>query len=240
MWEDMLNITKKAGEIMLFSVVAFFAFLLFGDIVFRFEDTPVTDEYGYTNADDNLTMEQLIEYYGGEAAYIYDPNYGVYLYLENDDNLHYLIDDSVTDEYVALFDRAITFYNELGFVNITYERADTTLDLDNLPDNYYAVFEYETFEDDFLDAMAYNEIAWDFTGNIWYSVIYLSTDVYYSYDNDTLIALLVHEIGHTFGLVDLYDADFADDSIFYYRDVEGAPTELTEFDIYNLRYLYEE
>jgi len=150
---------------MLFSVVAFFAFLLFGDIVFRFEDTPVTDEYGYTDADDNLTMEQLIEYYGGEAAYIYDPDYDVYLYLENDDNLHYLIDDSVTDEYVALFDRAITFYNELGFVNITYERAGT-LDLDNLPEgNSFAVFQHQTFEL-YPDAMAYNAYDYYSTGEI--------------------------------------------------------------------------
>lgn len=121
------------------SFVAFFMFLFFGDMTLDFTEEPAVDEYGYTEADDNLSMEQLIEYYGGEEAYIYDEEYGVYLYLELDDELHYIIDDSVSDEYVALFDAAIMHYNELGFITITYERGDTTLLED--AEYYYVVFE---------------------------------------------------------------------------------------------------
>ena len=86
--------------------------------------------------------------------------------------------------------------------------------------------------------MAYNEIAWDETGNIFYSVIYLSTEVYDLYDQDILVALLVHEIAHTFGLKDIYDLDFEDDSLMFFQDSEIAALEFTEFDLFNLEFAY--
>lgn len=234
MWEKIIEIVKKVGGVLLMSFVAFFMFLFFGEL--DFTEEPITDEYGYTDANDNLSIEQLIEYYGGEKAFIFDEEYGVYLYLELDDELHYIIDDSVSDAYVALFDKAITFYNDLGFVQITYERGDTTLLED--AEFYYVVFELEAFEDDFADAMAFNEIAWTEDGNIVYSVIYLSTEVLGLYDEDILIALLVHEIAHTFGLKDIYDYDFEDDSIMFYRDSELTPATFTAFDLFNLEFKY--
>lgn len=142
MWEKIIEIVKKVGGVLLMSFVAFFMFLFFGEL--DFTEEPITDEYGYTDANDNLSIEQLIEYYGGEEAFIFDEEYGVYLYLELDDALHYIIDDSVSDAYVALFDKAITFYNDLGFVQITYERGDTELLED--AEFYYVVFELEAFE----------------------------------------------------------------------------------------------
>lgn len=234
MWEKIIEIVKKVGGVLLMSFVAFFMFLFFGEL--DFTEEPITDEYGYTDANDNLSIEQLIEYYGGEKAFIFDEEYGVYLYLELDDELHYIIDDSVSDAYVALFDKAITFYNDLGFVQITYERGDTELLED--AEFYYVVFELEAFEDDFADAMAFNEIAWTEDGNIVYSVIYLSTEVLGLYDEDILIALLVHEIAHTFGLKDIYDYDFEDDSIMFYRDSELTPATFTAFDLFNLEFKY--
>lgn len=234
MWEKIIEIVKKVGGVLLMSFVAFFMFLFFGEL--DFTEEPITDEYGYTDANDNLSIEQLIEYYGGEKAFIFDEEYGVYLYLELDDELHYIIDDSVSDAYVALFDKAITFYNDLGFVQITYERGDTTLLED--AEFYYVVFELEAFEDDFADAMAFNEIAWTEDGNIVYSVIYLSTEVLGLYDEDILIALLVHEIAHTFGLKDIYDYDFEDDSIMFYIDSELTPATFTAFDLFNLEFKY--
>jgi hypothetical protein len=234
MGKNILNILKTIGGYLLMSFVAFFMFLFFGEATFDFEDQ--TDEYGYTEADDELPIEKLIEYYGGQKAFIYDEVYGVYLYLELDDELHFIIDDSVSDEYVLLFDLAITKYNELGFIAITYERGDTTLAED--AQYYYAVFQFDAFEGDAEDAMAYNEIAWDETGNIFYSVIYLSTEVYDLYDQDILVALLVHEIAHTFGLKDIYDLDFEDDSLMFFQDSEIAALEFTEFDLFNLEFAY--
>lgn len=220
------------------SFVTFFMFLFFGEATFNFDDQPVVDEYGYTEADDQLSMEQLIEYYGGQDAYIYDEEYGVYLYLELDDELLYIIDDSVSDEYVLLFDLAITHYNELGYVNIRYERGDTTLADD--AEFYYAVFQVDAFEEDMQFAMGYNEIAWDIDGDIFYSVINLSWEVYEMYDQEAIIALLVHEIGHTFGLKDIYDLDFEDDSLMFYADSEVAVDAFTEFDLFNLAFMYME
>jgi hypothetical protein len=234
MGKNILNILKTIGGYLLMSFVAFFMFLFFGEATFDFEDQ--TDEYGYTEANDELPIEELIEYYGGQDAFIYDEDYGVYLYLELDDELHFIIDDSVSDEYVLLFDLAIAKYNELGFIEITYERGDTTLAED--AEYYYAVFQLDAFEGDSEDAMAYNEIAWDETGNIFYSVIYLSTEVYDLYDQDILVALLVHEIAHTFGLKDIYDLDFEDDSIMFFQDSEIAALEFTEFDLFNLEFAY--
>jgi hypothetical protein len=234
MGKNILNILKTIGGYLLMSFVAFFMFLFFGEATFDFEDQ--TDEYGYTEADDELPIEKLIEYYGGQKAFIYDEVYGVYLYLELDDELHFIIDDSVSDEYVYLFDLAITKYNELGFITITYERGDTTLAED--AQYYYAVFQFDAFEGDAEDAMAYNEIAWDETGNIFYSVIYLSTEVYDLYEQDILVALLVHEIAHTFGLKDIYDLDFEDDSLMFFQDSEIAALEFTEFDLFNLEFAY--
>lgn len=237
MWQNILDILKKAGGVLLMSFTAFFMFLFFGGLDLDLDLNPV-DEYGYTDADDNLSMEQLIEYYGGQEAYIYDEDYGVYLYLELDDELHYIIDDSVSDAYVLLFDKAIAYYNELGYITITYERGDTTL-LDDA-EYYYAVFEEDAFTGDAMDAMAYNEISWDTDGDIFYSAIYLSTEILYDdlYDDETLIALLVHEIAHTFGLKDIYDYDFEDDSLMFFQDSEVAVDEFTEFDLFNLEYLY--
>ena len=236
MWQKILEILKKVGGVLLMSFTAFFMFLFFGGLDLDFDDEPAVDEYGYTEADDNLPMEQLIEYYGGQDAYIYDEDYGFYLYLELDDELHYIIDDSVSDEYVALFDLAIAHFNELGFITITYERGDTTFIED--ADYYFAVFELEEFEEDLQYAMAYNEIGYVEDGEIVYSVIYLSTDIYEDYDAETLIALLVHEIAHTFGLKDIYDYDFEDDSLMFFQDSEVAVDAFTEFDLFNLEYLY--
>lgn len=236
MWQKILEILKKVGGTLLMSFVAFFMFLFFGGMDLDFDEEPVVDEYGYTEADDNLSMEQLIEYYGGEDAFIYDEEYGVYLYLELDDELKYIIDDSVSDAYVLLFDQAIAHYNELGFINISYERGDTTL-LDDA-EYYYAVFEVEEFEDDMEYAMGYNEIAWDVDGDIFYSVINLSTEVYEEYSEAEIIALLVHEIAHTFGLIDLYDLDFEDDSLMFYSYSEDGVDTFTEFDLFNLEFKY--
>ena len=236
MWQKILEILKKVGGVLLMSFTAFFMFLFFGELDLDFSEEPAADEYGYTEADDELPMEKLIEYYGGQDAYIYDEDLGVYLYLELDDELHYIIDDSVSDEYVLLFDLAIAHFNELGFITITYERGDTTLLED--ADYYFAVFELEEFEDDLQYAMAYNELAYVPEGEIVYSVIYLSTDVYDDYDAETLIALLVHEIAHTFGLKDIYDYDFEDDSLMFFQDSEVAVDAFTEFDLFNLEYLY--
>lgn len=236
MWRKILNILKKIGGVLLMSFTAFFMFLFFGGLDLDFDDEPAVDEYGYTDADDNLPMEQLIEYYGGQDAYIYDEDLGVYLYLALDDELHYIIDDSVSDEYVLLFDLAIAYFNELGYITITYERGDTTLLED--AEYYFAVFELDEFEEDLKGAMAYNEIGYDYDGEIFYSVISLSTEIYEDYDTDTLIALLVHEIAHTFGLKDIYDYDFEDDSLMFYRDSDIAAKEFTEFDLFNLEYLY--
>lgn len=234
MVKNILNILKTIGGYLLMSFVAFFMFLFFGEATFDFEDQ--TDEYGYTEANDELPIEELIEYYGGQDAFIYDEDYGVYLYLELDDELHFIIDDSVSDEYVLLFDLAIAKYNELGFIEITYERGDTTLAED--AEYYYAVFQLDAFEDDYEDAMAYNEIAWDEAGDIFYSVVYLSTEVYDLYEQDVLVALLVHEIAHTFGLKDIYDLDFEDDSIMFFQDSDIAALEFTEFDLFNLEFAY--
>ena len=234
MVKNILNILKTIGGYLLMSFVAFFMFLFFGQATFDFEDQ--TDEYGYTEANDELPIEELIEYYGGQDAFIYDEDYGVYLYLELDDELHFIIDDSVSDEYVLLFDLAIAKYNELGFIEITYERGDTTLAED--AEYYYAVFQLDFFEGDAEDAMAYNEIVWDEAGNIFYSVIYLSTEVYDLYEQDVLVALLVHEIAHTFGLKDIYDLDFEDDSIMFFQDSDIAALEFTEFDLFNLEFAY--
>jgi len=234
MWQNILNILKKIGGYLIMSFVAFFMFVFLGQTAFDFEDQ--TDEYGYTEADDELPIEKLIEYYGGQDAFIYDEDYGVYLYLELDDELHFIIDDSVSDEYILLFDLAIAKYNELGFITITYERGDTTIADD--AEYYYAVFQLDAFEDDLEFAMAYNEIAWDETGNIFYSVIYLSTEVYDLYEQDVLVALLVHEIAHTFGLKDIYDLDFEDDSLMFFQDSEVAALEFTEFDLFNLAFAY--
>jgi len=238
MWTKILEVLKKVGGVLLMSLVTFFMFLFFGEATFDFDNEPVIDEYGYTEADDELPMELLIEYYGGQDAYIYDEDYGVYLYLELDDELHYIIDDSVDDAYVALFDLAIMHYNELGFVNITYERGDTTIADD--AEYYYAVFQVDAFEPEMQGAMAYNEIAWDEAGDIFYSVINLSREVYDMYDQETIIALLVHEIAHTFGLKDIYDLDFEDDSLMFYADSEVAVDEFTEFDLFNLAFVYME
>jgi hypothetical protein len=234
MGKNILNILKTIGGYLLMSFVAFFMFLFFGQATFDFEDQ--TDEYGYTEANDELPIEELIEYYGGQDAFIYDEDYGVYLYLELDDELHFIIDDSVSDEYVFLFDLAITKYNELGFITITYERGDTEIAED--AEYYYAVFQLDAFEGDAEDAMAYNEIVWDETGNIFYSVIYLSTEIYDLYEQDVLVALLVHEIAHTFGLKDIYDLDFEDDSIMFFQDSDIAALEFTEFDLFNLEFAY--
>jgi hypothetical protein len=236
MWGKILEVLKKVGGVLLISFVTFFMFVFFGEATFNFDNEPVVDEYGYTEADDELPMEKLIEYYGGQDAYIYDEEYGVYLYLELDDELHYIIDDSVSDEYVALFDIAITHYNDLGFINISYERGDTVVAED--AEYYYAVFQVDAFEDDMQFAMGYNEIAWDVDGNIFYSVINLSWEVYENYDQEVIIALLVHEIAHTFGLKDIYDLDFEDDSLMFYADSEVAVDAFTEFDIFNLAFLY--
>ena len=236
MWGKILEVLKKVGGVLLISFVTFFMFVFFGEATFNFDNEPVVDEYGYTEADDELPVEKLIEYYGGQDAYIYDEEYGVYLYLELDDELHYIIDDSVSDEYVALFDIAITHYNDLGFINISYERGDTAVAED--AEYYYAVFQVDAFEDDMQFAMGYNEIAWDVDGNIFYSVINLSWEVYENYDQEVIIALLVHEIAHTFGLKDIYDLDFEDDSLMFYADSEVAVDAFTEFDIFNLAFLY--
>lgn len=218
------------------SLVAFFMFYYFGDLAVDFSDEPIVDEYGYTEADDSLPMEQLIEYYGGEKAYIFDEEGEVSLYLELDDELKYIIDESVSDEYVALFDQAIAHYNELGFISISYERGDTELLED--AEYYYAVFEVEKFEGDMEWAMGYNEISWDESGDIFYSVINLSTEVYELYTEAEIVALLVHEIAHTFGLVDLYDLDFEDDSLMFYSYSENGVDTFTEFDLFNLEFKY--
>jgi hypothetical protein len=60
------------------------------------------------------------------------------------------------------------------------------------------------------------------------------------YDQEAIIALLVHEIGHTFGLKDIYDLDFEDDSLMFYADSEVAVDAFTEFDLFNLAFMYME
>jgi hypothetical protein len=45
-------------------------------------------------------------------------------------------------------------------------------------------------------------------------------------------------MGHSFGLVDLYEDEFAAISIMYYQTSEYIFTELTQFDIDNLNWFY--
>jgi predicted Zn-dependent protease len=48
----------------------------------------------------------------------------------------------------------------------------------------------------------------------------------------------LHELGHSFGLDDLYDAILERYSIMYYASSNIILTDLTEFDILNLEWMY--
>lgn len=178
-----------------------------------------------------LTEEEIEEYmqmYGYEKAFITlgtDSN-GNTIYFHAPSSVSYYIDSTVTGNYLTAVNYGIPLANELTDAVTIDKNGDSNspflIKVENQGANGQAA----------SNSRAYNAETGERTGG----VITLNSYYMQSYSLDQLRSVVLHELGHTFGLIDLYDDILADYSVMYY--IAGSFTEYQEYDKRNIAWYY--
>jgi hypothetical protein len=156
-------------------------------------------------------------------------------------DLYYILDD---DCYDIEFD-----YSDYNFLI-------TTITEEELYDIYYESYLYSGYSEEDADLMAsedaeetiavnYFNIDWDnLDGDYAYintSQIFLKEEAMEELTLDEKYEVIIHELGHTFGLNDIYDDQMSGYSIMYgYANNGSDLDDLTYFDITNIEMMYSE
>lgn len=198
----------------------------------------------YTEDVDPISEQDAIDYYGGTYAFMQEDGYTLY-FPWDDSNILVCIDSNLPEDYITASIMAVEEFDALDFITLSYEMSDDpdteviegcsfTIDEDGYEvSDYNIVYSYYVEENDNL---AYNEYeAMD--GIIYFSLITFNL---YNLDGEDFALLehvALHELGHTFGLDDLYLEELGEHSIMYNNDEYSSP-DLLPYDLYNLEWMY--
>jgi predicted Zn-dependent protease len=204
---------------------------LFSLTLFSCDDFSITLPPGYT-------VEELIAFYAGERSFTSDNGFIVHIPDDKIGSIDACIDNTMEQKYIDASIAAIEEYNKFDYVNISYI-------LSNYCAEEYMIFgQYDDQERDYCSDddstvvacnLAYYDAA---NGQIMESKLMYNDRVMDELSQEDIVNTAIHEMGHSFGLVDLYEDEFAAISIMYYQTSEYIFTELTQFDIDNLNWFY--
>jgi hypothetical protein len=202
-----------------------------------------------------LPFDQAVAKYSGQKAFSYSSKYETYLhfYYAND-NISVVIDSSLDAVYIQASKNAIELFDSLEFISISWiiKNPDEINWGDEDGSNFDIVIisHYRSSErticsdeDDENDdgVLGCNVFWFSEKGEIFASEIYFNLDAIPE-DTDPLVieAIAIHELGHTFGLDDLYQDSLEGHSIMYYQiDLDfPAVLTLTDWDKSNLAWMY--
>jgi hypothetical protein len=158
---------------------------------------------------------------------------------------------------------AVEEFDDLEYISLTWHMSDDpeTLDvIEGCVSTYSAEYDEEVYED-IITFTVYSgseepfcsntpggddgtlgcNSSWydDTDGAIGYSVIKFNTDLTDEASAELKEHVALHELGHSFGLDDLYDDVLEPYSIMYWQLGDIILVDLTEFDIMNLEWMYE-
>jgi hypothetical protein len=197
---------------------------------FYFEEVPY-----FTN------VAEAKEYYGGERSFIVD-GANVLYFGAYADNVSVCIDGTMGEELVDISIIAVNEYDALEYISLTYHVDEDGCDyeLEIVYITAYRDSEIDVCSDDDSDVLGCNVFEYDLpSGNITSSGIYYNLDLFDNIDYDVKLHTAVHELGHTFGLLDLEEPLLEPVSIMYYSMGEIVLTSLTEWDKSNLAWMYD-
>jgi predicted Zn-dependent protease len=184
-------------------------------------------------------IDQLFTHYSNENAY----NRGwlnniQHTSLSKAKNLDACIDSALEENYIAATKEAIEIYNELDFININYIISDSCGE-NHLNFTYFKPSDNNCNIKNNPGVMGCNSILYDiFSGEIYKSTIRYNYKVMDIYSQDQATATSIHEIGHVFGLKDLYEEAFDGHSVMYGYGGYYKNKRLEQFDIDNLNWFY--
>lgn len=192
----------------------------------------------YETLPPGYTVEQLIAFYAGERSFTSDNGFIIHIPDSKIGSIDACIDSTMEQKYIDASIAAIDEYNKLEYVGIEYILSDSCAD-------QYMIFgQYDDQERDYCSDddsevvacnLSYYELA---NGEIIESKLMYNDRIMDQLTEEDIINTAIHEVGHSFGLIDLYEDEFAAISIMYYQTSEYIFTELTQFDIDNLNWFY--
>jgi predicted Zn-dependent protease len=204
---------------------------LFSLALFSCDDFSTTLPPGYT-------VEELIAFYAGERSFTSNNGFIVHIPDSKIGSIDACIDSTMEQKYIDASIAAIVEYNKLEYVGIEYILSDFC-------DNQYMIFgQYDDQERDYCSDDDSTVVACNLAyynaenGQIMESTLMYNDRIMDELSQEDIVNTAIHEIGHSFGLVDLYEDEFAAISIMYYQTSEYIFTELTQFDIDNLNWFY--
>lgn len=157
-------------------------------------------------------------------------------FVDDDLGLTFGIDSNMDQVYIDAALAAVEEFDNLDFIHITYNMTYS-------PQVYQFYFSYYSDEvvdicsEDDSDVVACNTMEY-IDNQVYTAGIYFNINVLPYLDEEWYPNIAIHELGHTFGLIDLYDAEDEELSIMYYNAEDIILPGLTEFDIENLRQVY--
>lgn len=169
--------------------------------------------------------EKFWEKYGKDKAY--NASNGVIRHATK--NVSYYIDPSVTGNYRTAVEHALKEANKLtNAVNIS---------ISTNPKSKFVIKVANAGKNDWCGLNEHSFYA--SSGEIISSTITFNTYYANSYTQNMLKELVLHEIGHTFGLADLYANEIKEYSVMYYQaDSVYVYTTYQEFDQANIDWYY--
>ena len=218
-------------------------------------------EYEYTsytanpdivaNTDLEITMNEAIELYGGGYSYVYDADYDTYLmFAYYDDEVSVCIDSNIDQRYIDASILAVEEYDALDFISISYHMSDdpstTIIEPCTDDDTIIMITTYSGAEESFcseeeggdIDTCGCNYYWYNNEEGIFDSVIKFNRDVMDDMSDAELESIALHELTHLFGLDDLYEDVLENYSVMFWSSGDIIITDLTEFDLYNLEWMY--
>ena len=142
--------------------------------------------------------------------------------------VEYYVDSSVTGAYKTAVTTGISLANALTknvtFTTTTKSDSKFVIKVKNAGKTGWA---------------ALNEYGWDYVDRIVYSTITINTYYTAQYGANEIKRLVLHELGHTYGLADLDDSNVKPYTIMYYQmDSAYIFTSYQEFDKENINWRY--
>jgi predicted small lipoprotein YifL len=214
-----------------------------------------------TDEIEEVEVQQLFDEYGGTWAYSWDEDtyQDLWFYYYND-NISVCIDSTMDQSYIDASILAVEEFDALEYISITWHMSDdpqttdvvescpfTIEDEEEVYEAYIVFTVYSGSEEPFCsetpggddDTLGCNSSWYDDTdGSIGYSIIKFNSDLTDDASAELKEHVALHELGHSFGLDDLYDDILEPYSVMYWQLGDIILVDLTEFDKMNLEWMY--
>jgi hypothetical protein len=186
------------------------------------------------------TITEAKEYYYGARAFSKEGSKLLY-FGDYDKGVSVCIDPNMGEELIDITILAVQEYDSLDYISLNYhigEEGCSSLEVVKV--TTYRDTEIDICSDDDKEVIGCNEYYYQqSTGSIVSSTIYYNLNIFDEVSYEEKLHTAVHELGHTFGLTDLYEELLESVSIMYYSLGEIVLTSLTEWDKSNLAWMYD-